>query len=110
MSRRFGWDCHGLPVEFEIDKKLGIKTKDDVMAMVHKRAFASLISGIPKRAYHGATKSLPDCLQPIRELHYINFNTQTGHRQVQRRMPLHCDALLQRVGGDCEAYGSLDRL
>jgi isoleucyl-tRNA synthetase len=22
-TRRFGWDCHGLPVEFEIDKQLG---------------------------------------------------------------------------------------
>lgn len=22
VERRFGWDCHGLPVEFEIDKKL----------------------------------------------------------------------------------------
>ena len=22
---RFGWDCHGLPVEYEIDKKLSIK-------------------------------------------------------------------------------------
>ena len=20
VSRRFGWDCHGLPVEYEIDK------------------------------------------------------------------------------------------
>lgn len=25
VSRRFGWDCHGLPVEYEIDQKLGIK-------------------------------------------------------------------------------------
>ena len=33
VSRRFGWDCHGLPVEFEIDKKLDIKGRDDVMAM-----------------------------------------------------------------------------
>lgn len=33
VTRRFGWDCHGLPVEFEIDKKLGIKTSDDVLAM-----------------------------------------------------------------------------
>mmetsp|Transcript_28893 Transcript_28893/g.40602 ORF Transcript_28893/g.40602 Transcript_28893/m.40602 type:complete len:1110 (-) Transcript_28893:233-3562(-) len=33
VSRRFGWDCHGLPVEFEIDKKLGIKGKDDVAKM-----------------------------------------------------------------------------
>eukprot|EP01126_Amoeba_proteus_P063710 TRINITY_DN8808_c0_g1_i2.p1 TRINITY_DN8808_c0_g1~~TRINITY_DN8808_c0_g1_i2.p1 ORF type:complete len:968 (+),score=169.76 TRINITY_DN8808_c0_g1_i2:73-2904(+) len=32
VSRRFGWDCHGLPIEFEIDKELGIKTKEDVEA------------------------------------------------------------------------------
>jgi isoleucyl-tRNA synthetase len=24
VERRFGWDCHGLPVEHEIDKKLNI--------------------------------------------------------------------------------------
>lgn len=24
VTRRFGWDCHGLPVEYEIDKKLGV--------------------------------------------------------------------------------------
>lgn len=24
VERRFGWDCHGLPVEFEIDKKLSM--------------------------------------------------------------------------------------
>ncbi|KAF8423233.1 tRNA synthetases class I-domain-containing protein [Tirmania nivea] len=33
VERRFGWDTHGLPIEYEIDKKLGIKGKDDVMAM-----------------------------------------------------------------------------
>lgn len=33
VERRFGWDCHGLPVEYEIDQKLGIKGPDDVMAM-----------------------------------------------------------------------------
>ena len=27
VERRFGWDCHGLPVEYEIDKKLGIKVR-----------------------------------------------------------------------------------
>ena len=31
VTRRFGWDCHGLPVEYEIDKKLGIKGKEDVL-------------------------------------------------------------------------------
>lgn len=31
VPRRFGWDCHGLPIEFEIDKQKGIKTKEDVL-------------------------------------------------------------------------------
>lgn len=30
VDRRFGWDCHGLPVEFEIDKHLGITGPQDV--------------------------------------------------------------------------------
>lgn len=33
VDRRFGWDCHGLPVEYEIDKALGIKGPADVAAM-----------------------------------------------------------------------------
>ncbi|KAJ4723257.1 Isoleucine--tRNA ligase, cytoplasmic [Melia azedarach] len=33
VTRRFGWDCHGLPVENEIDKMLGIKRRDDVLKM-----------------------------------------------------------------------------
>ena len=45
VDRRFGWDCHGLPVEHEIDKKLGITGRDDVMAM-----------GIPK--YNAECRSI----------------------------------------------------
>lgn len=33
VSRRFGWDCHGLPVEFEIDKALNITDRDQVLKM-----------------------------------------------------------------------------
>ncbi|KAJ6289802.1 hypothetical protein OIU78_025673 [Salix suchowensis] len=33
VTRRFGWDCHGLPVEAEIDKKLGIKRRDEVFKL-----------------------------------------------------------------------------
>ena len=33
VERRFGWDTHGLPVEFEIDKALGIKGPDDVLKL-----------------------------------------------------------------------------
>ena len=30
VERRWGWDCHGVPIEFEIEKKLGIKTKSEI--------------------------------------------------------------------------------
>ncbi|XP_027849362.2 isoleucine--tRNA ligase, cytoplasmic [Aphis gossypii] len=33
VERRFGWDTHGLPVEFEIDKLLEIKGPEDVAKM-----------------------------------------------------------------------------
>ena len=32
-SRRFGWDCHGLPIECIINKKLNINTKKDLLAL-----------------------------------------------------------------------------
>lgn len=30
VKRRFGWDCHGLPVENIIEKELGLKNKKDI--------------------------------------------------------------------------------
>ncbi len=33
VERRFGWDCHGLPAEFEAEQQLGIKTKDEIEEM-----------------------------------------------------------------------------
>lgn len=33
VERRFGWDCHGLPVEYEIDKTLNIRGPEDVARM-----------------------------------------------------------------------------
>uniref|UniRef100_A0AC35UBK5 Isoleucine--tRNA ligase n=1 Tax=Rhabditophanes sp. KR3021 TaxID=114890 RepID=A0AC35UBK5_9BILA len=33
VERRFGWDTHGLPVEFEVDKMIGVKGPDDVLKM-----------------------------------------------------------------------------
>ncbi|OXA59375.1 Isoleucine--tRNA ligase, cytoplasmic [Folsomia candida] len=33
VERRFGWDCHGLPIEYEIDKMLGITGPEDVAKM-----------------------------------------------------------------------------
>ena len=31
VPRRAGFDCHGLPIEFEIEKKLGIKNKEQIL-------------------------------------------------------------------------------
>eukprot|EP00339_Tiarina_fusa_P025632 CAMPEP_0117008832 /NCGR_PEP_ID=MMETSP0472-20121206/8199_1 /TAXON_ID=693140 ORGANISM="Tiarina fusus, Strain LIS" /NCGR_SAMPLE_ID=MMETSP0472 /ASSEMBLY_ACC=CAM_ASM_000603 /LENGTH=1165 /DNA_ID=CAMNT_0004710969 /DNA_START=103 /DNA_END=3600 /DNA_ORIENTATION=- len=33
VDRRAGWDCHGLPVEYEIDQKLNITHRDQVLEM-----------------------------------------------------------------------------
>ena len=30
VERRFGWDCHGLPVEMEIEQSLGISGKKEI--------------------------------------------------------------------------------
>lgn len=30
VERRFGWDCHGLPIENIVEKELGIKTKSEI--------------------------------------------------------------------------------
>lgn len=32
VERRFGWDCHGLPVEYEMEKTLGISGKTEIEA------------------------------------------------------------------------------
>ena len=31
VSRKGGWDCHGLPVEVQVEKKLGLGSKKDVV-------------------------------------------------------------------------------
>ncbi len=33
VQRRFGWDCHGLPVEYEIEKEFDLKSRKDIEAM-----------------------------------------------------------------------------
>mmetsp|Transcript_20135 Transcript_20135/g.40307 ORF Transcript_20135/g.40307 Transcript_20135/m.40307 type:complete len:1168 (+) Transcript_20135:227-3730(+) len=33
VSRRAGWDCHGLPVEYEIDQQLNITRREQVLEM-----------------------------------------------------------------------------
>ncbi|GAB5353319.1 hypothetical protein AAMO2058_000026800 [Amorphochlora amoebiformis] len=56
VERRFGWDCHGLPVEHAIDKKLGIKTKEDVLEMGVDRYNAECRSIVMR--YSGAWREI----------------------------------------------------
>src|SRR3989338_6525675 len=30
VERRFGWDCHGLPIEVLVEKELGLKSRKDI--------------------------------------------------------------------------------
>ncbi len=48
IPRRFGWDCHGLPVENEINKSMNIKSNKDVHAM-GIAAYNSACRGIVQR-------------------------------------------------------------
>src|SRR2546429_359610 len=32
VPRKAGWDCHGLPVELEVERELGISSKDEIEA------------------------------------------------------------------------------
>ncbi len=33
VPRRWGWDCHGLPVEYEVEKELGLSGPQDIAAL-----------------------------------------------------------------------------
>lgn len=33
VPRRWGWDCHGLPIETAVEKKLNLKTKKDILSL-----------------------------------------------------------------------------
>jgi len=48
VERRFGWDCHGLPVEHEIDKKFG-KSAHEVVAEIGIKGYNDECRGIVQR-------------------------------------------------------------
>src|SRR3990167_4634761 len=33
VRRRWGWDCHGLPIENMIEKELGLKSKKEILEL-----------------------------------------------------------------------------
>ena len=37
VPRRWGWDCHGLPVEYEINKSMGLESRKEVLKLGVKK-------------------------------------------------------------------------
>jgi isoleucyl-tRNA synthetase len=60
VNRRFGWDCHGLPIEYEIDQKLGITSHEDVLKM-GIRAYNDECRSIVMRCVDDWKRVVPRC-------------------------------------------------
>src|SRR5690606_14201674 len=57
VERRFGWDCHGLPIEQEIDKKHQMSAQDFV-ARHGTKQYNSECSGIVQRFVKGWERTI----------------------------------------------------
>jgi isoleucyl-tRNA synthetase len=67
VQRKAGWDTHGLPVEIEVEKKLGIKHKDEI--------FAYGIEKFNKECYQSVFTYLKDWEEMTRYMGYwINLD------------------------------------
>lgn len=61
VFRKAGWDTHGLPVEIEVEKQIGIKHKDEILAFgVEKfnESSAANRSGNIRRNWERMTKEM----------------------------------------------------
>jgi len=60
VHRKGGWDCHGLPVELEVEKQLGFKSKEDIerygVAEFNARCRASVLTYIDE--WHALTERI----------------------------------------------------
>jgi isoleucyl-tRNA synthetase len=58
VRRKAGWDCHGLPVELEVEKELGLNSKADIEAYGIEEFNAQCRSSVLR--YVGAFEELSD--------------------------------------------------
>ena len=97
VERRFGWDCHGLPVEYEIDKTLGIKVRregDRLMSKINRqcRQTTMFICAAVRSSY--STQSV--ICSPGAWVRWEN-----GRGSLQCWVSEDCHEILTRVGGQC---------
>ena len=78
VPRNFGWDCHGLPVEFEIEKMLGIKVRSITLPVTQTHA-----PRVQPRRLRFNLGAAPD----------TGRDPEAWYRQVQRSLSLDRDAV-----------------
>lgn len=49
VERKWGWDCHGLPVEYEVEKELGISGKKEIEEKIGVKKFNEACKNIVLR-------------------------------------------------------------
>ena len=53
VPRKAGWDCHGLPVELEVEKELGISSKQEI----EEYGIAEFNAALPRVGLHATSRS-----------------------------------------------------
>ena len=73
VPRKAGWDCHGLPVELEVEKELGISSKVEIeeygIAEFNARCRESVFRYVEEEPAHGADRVLDRPRRPLRHAH-----------------------------------------
>ena len=99
VERRWGWDCHGLPVEYEMEKELGLqgledlqKIRDREVQRVLPRHRPSLHKGMgkdhhPHRALGRFQKRLPHDGHGVHGVGLVGRQPALGKRPHLRRLP-----------------------
>ena len=93
VERRFGWDCHGLPVEYEIDKTLGIKVRrkgDRLMSTINRQCRQTTMFICAAVRLHSVVCSPGSW-----------GRWENGRGSLQCWVPEDCHEILTRVGGQC---------
>ena len=92
VERRFGWDCHGLPVEYEIDKTLGIKVRCMGGTLrSHQKEYHLL--------YFSGEMSLHKLIIYTVIITGARRCSEDGRGSLQRRVSKNCHKIFKGMGG-----------
>ena len=102
VERRFGWDCHGLPVENLIEKELGLDSKTDIerygIANFNEACRASVLRYVegmaddhdPRRPLGRLRPRLQDDGPRLHGVHLVGRSRASGTRASSTRATTSC--------------------